>query len=133
VNAWQILWQELNTRLHRKRIFMMDVKAYESLRLVAQHQKRSPQEMASQLFDQAAQGQNDQSRAMQCWDQLSPRQKQVAAYVCRGDTTRQIAAQLNISETTVKSHVKIILYKFNINSRSALRLLLAPWDLSSYL
>jgi len=65
--------------------------------------------------------------------QLSPRQKQVAAYVCRGDTTRQIAAQLNISQTTVKSHVEIILRKFGINSRASLRQLLAPWDLTSYL
>jgi len=53
--------------------------------------------------------------------------------VCRGDTTRQITAQLNISETTVKSHVEAILRKFDINSRQALRQLLAPWDLSSYL
>ena len=133
MNAWQILWHELKTRLHRKRIFMMDVQAYETLRLVAQRQKRSPQEIASQLFDQAAQQQTAQTWATQCWDQLFPRQKQIAAYICRGDTTRQIAAQLHISQTTVKSHVEILLRKFNINSRASLRQLLAPWDLTSYL
>jgi len=127
VHAWQILLQELKTRLHRKRILMVDVKAYESLRLLAQRQKRSAQEIASQLFDQAAQGQNDQSWTIHCLDQLSPRQKQIAAHVCRGETTRQIAAQLIISETTVKSYIEIILLKFDINSRQALRLLLAPW------
>ncbi|HMD88279.1 MAG TPA: hypothetical protein VKF38_03870 [Anaerolineaceae bacterium] len=32
---------------------MMDVKSYKSLHLVAQRHKRSTQEIASQLFDQA--------------------------------------------------------------------------------
>jgi DNA-binding NarL/FixJ family response regulator len=132
VDVWEIIWRDLKTWLHRRRIFVMDVKAYETLRLVAQRQKRSPQEVASQLFDQAAQEQNDQSWAIQCWEQLSPRQKQIAAYVCRGDTTRQIAAQLNIAQTTVKSHVEIVLRKFGVNNRAALRQLLAPWDLSIF-
>jgi DNA-binding NarL/FixJ family response regulator len=133
VDVWQILWRYLKTRLHRKRIFVMDVEVYETLRLVAQRQKRSPKEVASQLIEQAAQEQNAQTWAVQCWEQLSPRQKQIAVYVCRGDTTRQLAGQLNIAQTTVKSHVKIIFRKFGVNSRDALRQLIAPWDLSSFL
>jgi DNA-binding NarL/FixJ family response regulator len=128
-----MIWRDLKTWLVRRRIFAMDIEVYEKLRRVAEHQKRSPQEVASQLFDQAVQEQDAQSWAIQCWEQLSPRQKQVAAYVCRGDTTRQIASQLNIAQTTVKSHVEIILRKFGVNSRVALRQLLAHWDLNSYL
>jgi DNA-binding NarL/FixJ family response regulator len=133
VDVWQFLLHDLKTHLHRKRIFVMDVLAYETLRLVAKNRKRSPQEIVAQLIEQAAQEQSDQSWAIQCWEQLSQRQKQIAAYVCRGDTTRQIAIQLNISQTTVKSHVEIVLRKFGVNSRETLRQLLAPWDLSSYL
>lgn len=128
-----MIMRDLKSWLHRKRIFAVDVGAYENLRRVARQQQRSPEEVASRLFEHIAQEQDDQSWSTQCWQQLSPRQQQVAAYVCRGDTTRQIAAHLNISETTVKSHVEIILRKFGIHSRIALRQLLAPWDLSSYL
>jgi RNA polymerase sigma factor (sigma-70 family) len=133
VNAWQIIWRDLKTWLHRKRIFAMDVDAYEKLRLMAESQKRSPQEVAAQLIDQAACAQETQTWVLQCWERLSPRQQQISAHVCQGETTRQIAAQLNISQTTVKSHVEIILRKFGVNSRVALRGLLASWDLKNYL
>ena len=125
--------RNLKTWLHRRRIFAMDVDTYENLRLVAERQQRSPEEVASQLFEQAVQAQDDRSWAIQCWEHLSPRQQQIAAYVCRGDTTRQIAVQLNISQTTVKSHIEIILRKFDVPNRIVLRQLLAPWDLSDYL
>jgi len=133
VNAWQILLHDLKHWLHRKRLFAVDAETYETLRLVAERQKRSPQEVASQLFEQAAFEQDAQSWAWQCWEQLSPRQKQITAYVCRGDSTRQIAAQLNIAPTTVKSHIEIVLRKFGVNSRVALRQMLAAWDLDRYL
>ena len=111
----------------------MDVETYETLRLVAEREQRSPQEVAAQLVTQASQDQTIQAWALDCWEQLSPRQKQIAAYVCRGDSTRQIASQLNIAQTTVKSHVEAVLRKFGVNSRVALRKLLEPWDLSKFL
>ena len=133
MDAWQTLWRDLKNCLHRKRIVALDVETYETLRLVAQRRECSPQEVTAQLIDQAAYIQDTQSWVLQCWECLSPRQKQIAAYVCRGDSTRQIASQLNISPTTVKSHVEIILQKFNLHSRSALRQVLASWDLSASL
>lgn len=125
--------RDLKSWLHHKRIFAMDVDAYDNLHLIAKRQQRSPEAVASQLFEQVVQDQNAQFLTVQCWEQLSPRQRQIAAYVCRGDTTRQIAAQLQIAPTTVKSHVEVILLKFGINSRVALRQMLSPWDLSGYL
>jgi len=125
--------RDLKTWLHRKRSFEMDAESYERLRLIAEREKRTPQEVASRLFEQAAYDQDAQSWAFQCWEQLSPRQKQIAAYVCQGNSTRQIAGQLHIAQTTVKSHIEIVLRKFGLNSRVALRQLLASWDLSNYL
>jgi DNA-binding CsgD family transcriptional regulator len=133
VNAWQIIWRDLKNWFHRKRIFAVDARAYRNLRLVAERQKRSPEEVASRLFEQAVLQQEDLSLSMRCWEQLSPRQKQITAYVCRGDSTREIAGHLNIAPTTVKSHVEIILRKFGVKNRVALRQILSPWDLSSYL
>ncbi len=111
----------------------MDIEDYEMLNLVAERQQRPPEEVAAQLFEQAAQEQDAQAWTLRNWDRLSPRQQQIAAHICRGDSTRQIAQQLNISQTTVKTHVEIILRKFGVSSRVALRVLLAPWDLTAYL
>ncbi len=111
----------------------MDVEAFDDLQQIAERQKRSPNEIASEVFGQMIQEQDTQSWVIARWEQLSPRQRQIAAHVCRGETTRQIAAELNIAQTTVKSHIEIVLHKFSINSRIELRRLLAPWDLSKYL
>lgn len=133
MNAWKIIWRDLTDWLHKKRLFAIDVDSYKTLELVAERQNRSPEEVAEQLFEQAALEQDTQLHVPYCWEQLSSRQKQVAAHICRGDSTRQIAAQLNIAQTTVKSHVEIVLRKFGLNSRTALRQLLALWDLNDYL
>lgn len=133
VNAWRMILRDIKSWLQRRRIFALDIHAYENLRIIAAHRQQSPEEVAAQVFEQIVQEQDVQAWAIECWAQLSPRQQQIAAYVCRGDSTRQIAVQLNISQTTVKSHVEIILRKFNAPNRIALRQLLAPWDLSNYL
>jgi len=133
VNAWQILLDDIKSWLRRRRAFAIDTHAYENLRIIAARRRQSPEEAAAQVFEQVLQEQDVQTWAMECWDQLSPRQRQVTAYICRGDSTRQIAAQLNISQTTVKSHVEIILRKFKVPNRITLRQLLAPWDLTPYL
>jgi DNA-binding CsgD family transcriptional regulator len=133
VNFIRVIGRALKHWLYRKRIFAVDVESYKTLRIVADHEKRTPEEVASRLFEAAAHELDAQAWAARCWEQLSPRQKQIAAHICQGDSTRQIASQLNIAQTTVKSHIEIILNKFGLNSRVALRQLLAPWDLGGYL
>lgn len=133
VTAWRMILRDIRSWLRRRRIFAIDTHAYENLRIIAARRQQSPEDVAAQVFEQIVQEQDVQVWAMDCWDQLSPRQRQIAAYICRGDSTRQIALLLNISQTTVKSHVEIILRKFNVPNRIALRQLLAPWDLSQYL
>jgi DNA-binding CsgD family transcriptional regulator len=51
---------------------------------------------------------------------LSPREREVFALVARGMTNAEIAKELFIVETTVKSHVGSILVKLNATSRSEL-------------
>jgi two-component system nitrate/nitrite response regulator NarL len=133
VNAWQIILRDIKSWLRGKRIFTIDTDAYENLCLIAARRQQSPEEVASQVFEQIVQEQEVQNYAIQCWDQLSPRQKQITAYICRGDSTRQIATQLNISQTTVKSHVELVLRKFDVPNRVVLRQLLAPWNLNDFL
>lgn len=48
---------------------------------------------------------------------LTPREREVAAMVIRGASTRDIAYTLDISEHTVKTHVKKMLEKFELPNR----------------
>jgi len=48
---------------------------------------------------------------------LSPRERDVLAYVLRGRTNAEIAATLNISQRTVESHVRAVLAKHGVKSR----------------
>ncbi|HWJ30805.1 MAG TPA: LuxR C-terminal-related transcriptional regulator [Gaiellaceae bacterium] len=49
--------------------------------------------------------------------QLSPRQQQILALMARGVRVREIAAQLGLSETTVRNHVRGILKRLGCHSQ----------------
>ncbi len=53
-------------------------------------------------------------------ENLSAREKEVAALLLQGKTYRKIAGELSISENTVKTHVKNIYSKYHIQSRGEL-------------
>lgn len=48
---------------------------------------------------------------------LSPSQLDVLKFLVLGYSNKQIAAKLIVSESTVKAHVKEILYRFNVTNR----------------
>jgi two-component system nitrate/nitrite response regulator NarL len=48
---------------------------------------------------------------------LTPREKEVLAYLCKGYTNTEIAQKLIVSTHTAKAHVKHILEKFNAQNR----------------
>jgi len=49
---------------------------------------------------------------------LTHRETQILNYVAEGNTNKQIAHTLGISEQTIKSHVSAILRKLNANDRA---------------
>ena len=51
-------------------------------------------------------------------ESLSAREREVLLLMAQGQSNREIAAQLFISETTVKSHVKHLFAKLNVLSRT---------------
>jgi DNA-binding CsgD family transcriptional regulator len=55
---------------------------------------------------------------------LSPREAEVAALVCSGFSTAEIASRLHISRLTGYKHIENIFAKFHVTSRSGLRSLL---------
>ena len=49
---------------------------------------------------------------------LTSRETQILSYVANGNTNKQIASALQISEQTIKNHVSAILRKLNANDRA---------------
>ena len=78
----------------------------EAIRSVHAGHKRIPPEIAAQLADHAGD------------DELSTREIEVLRLVGQGNSNKQIADKLSISETTVKSHVSNILAKLGANDRA---------------
>ncbi len=78
----------------------------ETIRAVHAGQKRISPEIAAQLAEYAAE------------DALTSREIDVLRLIAAGNANKQIAAQLSITEETVKGHVKNILSKLRANDRT---------------
>ena len=78
----------------------------ETIRLVHSGQKRMPPEVATELAEHATD------------DALSLREIEVLRLVSGGNANKEIAAQLSITEETVKGHIKNILAKLGANDRT---------------
>jgi DNA-binding CsgD family transcriptional regulator len=66
------------------------------------------------------------------WHSLSLREQQVAVMICYNYSTGEMAAQMVVSTNTIKSHVRAVLRKFDVHSRSELRLLLADFNFDNW-
>lgn len=71
-------------------------------------------------------------RNVRAWEQLTPREQEVAALICLGYTNDEIAGRLVITPNTVKSHVRNLLQKFDVNGKLELKGLLSHWDFSEW-
>lgn len=49
---------------------------------------------------------------------LTPREKDVLLFLAEGKSNRQIAAELNISASTVKTHLRSIYSKLGVSNRT---------------
>ena len=78
----------------------------ETIRLVHAGQKRILPEVATKLAEHATD------------DSLSAREIEVLRLVSGGNANKEIAAQLSITEETVKGHIKNILAKLDANDRT---------------
>ncbi len=81
-------------------------KLLETIQTVHVGQKHIPPEIAQKLASRKAS------------PRLSPREMTVLRLVMAGMSNREISAELNITESTVKSHVKNILFKLGASDRT---------------
>jgi DNA-binding NarL/FixJ family response regulator len=85
---------------------MLRTELVDTIRLVHAGQRRIPAEVAQQIAEHAVD------------DEITPRELDVLRGVARGSSNKIIAADLNISEHTVKNHLKSILSKLDASDRT---------------
>ena len=78
----------------------------ETIRAVHAGQKRVSSEVAAEIAEHATD------------DALTPREIDVLRLVAHGNSNKEIAAQLSLTEETVKSHLRSILAKLSANDRT---------------
>jgi DNA-binding CsgD family transcriptional regulator len=129
---WQRLLRFL--RIYRPRRLKLDIDPVtsEELQLLARSEHRTEKELAVELLNMALVQRGAAEVYLRRWGELSPREQQVAALTCLGYTNIQIASRLVLSQETVKSHIRNVLYKFNLRSKDDLRHALADWDFSAW-
>lgn len=97
---------------------------FEAIRVVAGGELAFSDELARQVVSSLANDTRENHRAPQAsLHRLSDRERQIAYAVARGMKNRDIAAQLNISENTVKRHLQSIFGKTGARDRLELAVL----------
>ena len=99
---------------------------------LARQEQRSEEDVHSSLVAEALANKISSQDLINRWATLSPREQQVTALTCLGYTNKQIAVALDLSQETVKSHIRNILVKFGLHSKTDLRLKLSDWDFTGW-
>jgi DNA-binding CsgD family transcriptional regulator len=120
------------TRTAGTRKYALDAAIQPAFESLAERQQRSLDDLASDLLSEAISRRQLDADLWRRWQSLSPREQQVAALTCLNYTNPQIAARLGVAVETVRTHSRNVQIKFNVRSKSDLRVLLSEWDFSAF-
>ncbi len=132
MTIWQRILRVLGYAPPSRLAFHADEELLQSLQTIAEHEQRQTGEVASELLSSALAQRQVDNGLVAHWRFLSAREQQVAALTCLNFTNRQIAARLMITPETAKTHVRNVLRKFDLHSKTELRRALADWDFSAW-
>jgi DNA-binding CsgD family transcriptional regulator len=136
MSFWQALHQLLETLLlSRETYYLFDDDLVQSLQALAERENRPAEKVASDLLFMALAERNWTEITMTHWQTLSLREQQVAAMVCLGYSSRQVANHLYLVPDTVRSHLRRALFKFHLRRKTELRRVLsasAGWDFKAW-
>jgi DNA-binding CsgD family transcriptional regulator len=133
-SIFQRLIQDLGLRRGAlRRRYNLEEDLLQSLQDLAERERRSQDDLTTELLSYALTQRAIEDENLRRWQELTQREQQIAALTCLNFTNRQIAAHLIISPETVKTHVRNVLFKFDLHSKAELRKLLKDWDFSDWL
>jgi len=129
------IWEHVQNRVGLRpkpgpRYFELPESVYVTLSALAEHEGRSVDKLMLDLLAAGLIQYYSKDKAWQQWQDLTDREKDVAALACLGMTNRQIAGKLGVSLNTIKTHMRNVLSKFDVTSKIKLRQKLAGWDFS---
>ncbi len=87
----------------------------EALRAVARGETPIDPSMTPHLLSSRTNRHNEASALV---DNLTEREREILAHIAQGETNREIAAHLGLSEKTVRNYVSLLLQKLNLSNRA---------------
>ena len=94
-----------------------DVILMDGIRVIAQGDALLAPSVTKRLIHEFSRGAVAQQSAPAELDELTPREHEVFKLIARGLSNAEIAAELVVSETTVKTHVARVLMKLGVRDR----------------
>lgn len=132
MSFWKNLLRAFGLQSPPRRYFRLDADLARSIRSMAQQERRPEEEVASDLLAEALAQRLAAGEKLRRWRDLSPREQEVAAFICLNYTNAEIAHRLVVSPQTIKTHVRSLLWKFGLNSKQELREALSEWDFRAF-
>ncbi|MBE9474527.1 MAG: response regulator transcription factor [Chloroflexi bacterium] len=129
---WAYLRRALRSLIFASRIMRLEGEIGRALQDLARRELRPEDEIAADLLTNAIARHQAAETNLRRWHVLTPREQEVSALTCLNLTNVEIAKCLMISPETVKTHVRNVLAKFNLRSKSELRQVLGDWDFSAW-
>jgi DNA-binding CsgD family transcriptional regulator len=114
------------------RTFEISESLHTTLSTLAKHEGRPEHDLLPDLLAAGLTQYYSTDELWTKWESLSPRERDVTALTCLGYTNRQIAFRFGISTETVKTHIHNVLVKFQMHSKSELRLVMSEWDFGAW-
>jgi DNA-binding NarL/FixJ family response regulator len=93
------------------------IEIVDAIKRVANGEATVSPSMASRLLDQFRDNSRD-GNSKKIFNELSVREKEVLKLTAQGSSNKEIAANLFISDTTVKAHMRNILEKLRVKNRA---------------
>lgn len=136
-NGYMSIWERLMYLIGLRpnsgsRTYQISESLHVSLTTLSLHEGRPENELANDLLAAGLSHYHSSDELVRTWETLTFRERDISALACLGYTNKQIAERLNISNETVKTHLRNALIKFNLRKRAELAMLLQNWDFSAW-